>query len=80
MEKSKAQNFLNLIGYYWRDYKGGAVPKDALPGGTNVNGKPTYIGQVLHGSLLIPAKVDTEENKVTYEWGYKEFVATQNIK
>lgn len=69
-----------MIGYYWRDYKGGAVSKDALPGGTNANGNPTYIGQILHNNLLIPAKIDVEQDKVTYEWGYKEYVTNQNVK
>ncbi|KAF2885971.1 hypothetical protein ILUMI_20202, partial [Ignelater luminosus] len=68
-------------GHYWRDYKtNSAIPRDALPGGTNANGNPTYIGQVLHLSLLIPAKIDPEENKVAYEWGYKEYLTYQNIK
>lgn len=72
--------FSNSTGYYWRDYKRGVVPKDALPGGTNTHGSPTYIGQVLHRSLLIPAKIDPQEDKVAYEWGYKEYITYQNVK
>jgi len=66
-------------GYYWKDFND-AIPKDALQGGTNSNGKTTYIGQVLHANQLIPAKIDPEQNKVYYEWGYKEYEATDNIK
>jgi hypothetical protein len=31
--------------YYWRDYYG-EIPDDAIPGGSDRNYKPTYIGQV----------------------------------
>ncbi|XP_018570726.1 uncharacterized protein LOC108910566 [Anoplophora glabripennis] len=31
--------------YYWRDYTGD-IPRDAVPGGRDVNHRPTYIGHV----------------------------------
>jgi len=66
-------------GYYWRDYTG-EIPDDALSGGTNSKGHTTYIGQTLHLNLIIPAKIDPDDKQVTYEWGYKEYQAEQNIK
>ncbi|KAK5646594.1 hypothetical protein RI129_005058 [Pyrocoelia pectoralis] len=66
-------------GYYWREFDG-KIPQDALPGGINSEGVTTYIGQVFGRNLVIPAKIDIVNDTVTYEWGYKEFLATENIK
>ncbi|KAB0797710.1 hypothetical protein PPYR_08703 [Photinus pyralis] len=66
-------------GYYWREFNG-KIPQDALPGGVNSQGVTTYIGQVFGNNLVIPAKIDIVNDTVTYEWGYQEFVATENIK
>ncbi|RZC40625.1 DUF3421 domain containing protein [Asbolus verrucosus] len=30
--------------YYWRDYTG-EIPRDAVPGGLDINGRTTYVGQ-----------------------------------
>lgn len=40
--------------YYWRDYHG-KIPSDAIEGGRDIRGHPTYIGQafVLHHGILI---------------------------
>jgi hypothetical protein len=40
--------------YYWRDYYG-KIPDDAVEGGKDIRGNPTYIGQafVLHHGILI---------------------------
>lgn len=65
--------------YYWREFNG-KIPQDALPGGINSEGVTTYIGQVFGRNLVIPAKIDIVNDTVTYEWGYKEFHATDNIK
>ncbi|RZC14261.1 DUF3421 domain containing protein, partial [Asbolus verrucosus] len=35
----------NILDYYWRDYNG-IIPKDALSGGKDANGKNVYIGQI----------------------------------
>ncbi|RZB38913.1 DUF3421 domain containing protein [Asbolus verrucosus] len=34
-----------VVEYYWRDYTG-LIPEDAMPGGKDINGNDTYIGQV----------------------------------
>ncbi|CAH1371055.1 unnamed protein product [Tenebrio molitor] len=46
-------SILNLD-YYWRDYYG-KIPDDAVEGGKDIRGNPTYIGQafVLHHGILI---------------------------
>ncbi|KAJ3659097.1 hypothetical protein Zmor_010804 [Zophobas morio] len=40
--------------YYWREYTG-QIPEDAVEGGKDLRGNPTYIGQafVLHHGILI---------------------------
>jgi hypothetical protein len=51
------------VDYYWRDYNG-LIPEDALPGGRDINGKDTYIGQIyMHGfglfiGQIIPGKLE----------------------
>ncbi|KAJ3645478.1 hypothetical protein Zmor_023128 [Zophobas morio] len=45
------------VDYYWRDYNG-VVPFDAFPGGTDINGNDTYIGQVyVHGHGLFIGQI-----------------------
>uniref|UniRef100_A0A1Y1MK88 Uncharacterized protein n=1 Tax=Photinus pyralis TaxID=7054 RepID=A0A1Y1MK88_PHOPY len=45
------------LGYYWRDYVG-EIPYDAVPGGIDKSGQPTYIGQAyIKGFELLPATI-----------------------
>ncbi|KAF5298376.1 hypothetical protein FQR65_LT01154 [Abscondita terminalis] len=67
-----------IVGYYWVPFTG-VIPKKALPGGTNRNGTVTYIGQAYDGGLVTPAKIDLDNNSVSYEWGYKEYFVTKGI-
>ena len=68
-----------LEGYYWRHYAG-HVPKDALPGGRDIKGETTYIGQALYRSILIPGQFIVGDNKLYFEWGDAERVTSDNIK
>lgn len=46
-----------VIDYYWRDYNG-KVPSDAVPAGEDVNGEPTFVGQIyLQGHGLFVAQI-----------------------
>ncbi|KAK5641553.1 hypothetical protein RI129_010100 [Pyrocoelia pectoralis] len=65
-------------GYYWRDFNG-TVPSDAYPGGTDVTGKPIFIGQVFD-KYLIPAKIYSNDKQAYYEHGGSEYKATQHVK
>lgn len=38
--------------YYWREYNG-VIPEDAFPGGADMGGNPTYIGQTFFPSKTI---------------------------
>ncbi|KAF5299416.1 hypothetical protein FQA39_LY11562 [Lamprigera yunnana] len=64
--------------YYWQDFQG-VIPKNALAGGKDINGKPIYIGQVLYASKLLPAKIYGNDNKAYYTWGV-EYSTTKDIK
>ncbi|KAK4877867.1 hypothetical protein RN001_010373 [Aquatica leii] len=45
------------LGYYWKEYFGD-IPHDAVKGGTDKNGNPTYIGQVYSKEYeLLPATI-----------------------
>ncbi|KAF5293137.1 hypothetical protein FQA39_LY13747 [Lamprigera yunnana] len=65
--------------YYWKEFNG-VIPKDALPCGLNSNGTTTYVGQVYHGNLVTPVKIDIDTDVISYEWGYKEYTVNENIK
>ncbi|KAF2879110.1 hypothetical protein ILUMI_27058 [Ignelater luminosus] len=69
----------NVEGYYWRDYTG-ETPADALAGGTDVNGKPIYIGQIFNLRFLIPAKIYENDKTAYYEYGGPEHSIKDNIK
>ncbi|KAK4873274.1 hypothetical protein RN001_015303 [Aquatica leii] len=73
-----AVNAHYVPGFYWRDFDG-TVPDDALPGGTDLNGKPIYIGQV-YAYYLIPAKIYKNDKRAYYEYGGEELNVTENIK
>ncbi|KAK5646301.1 hypothetical protein RI129_004765 [Pyrocoelia pectoralis] len=46
------------LGYYWRDYVG-EIPYDAVPGGKDKSGLPTFIGQAyIKGFELLPATIN----------------------
>ncbi|KAK4874548.1 hypothetical protein RN001_013908 [Aquatica leii] len=64
--------------YYWQDFEG-EVPFNALAGGKDATGKPIYIGQVLIGGKLLPAKIYVNDNKAYYTWGY-EMSTTVDVK
>ncbi|KAK5641151.1 hypothetical protein RI129_009698 [Pyrocoelia pectoralis] len=68
-----------LEGYYWRHYTD-HVPKDALPGGKDMKGETTYIGQALYRSILIPGQFIVGDRKLYFEWGDAERVTSDNIK
>ncbi|KAF5280046.1 hypothetical protein FQR65_LT03301 [Abscondita terminalis] len=68
-----------LEGHYWRHYTD-HVPIDALPGGKDINGNTTYIGQALYRGILIPGQFLPGERKLYFEWGDAERVTDSNIK
>ncbi|KAB0801836.1 hypothetical protein PPYR_04022 [Photinus pyralis] len=68
-----------LEGYYWRHYTD-HVPKDALPGGRDIRGETTYIGQALYRGILIPGQFIVGDRKLYYEWGDAERETSDNIK
>ncbi|XP_044271138.1 uncharacterized protein LOC123015468 [Tribolium madens] len=46
-----------IVDYYWRDYTG-VVPPDAIIGGNDINGRPTYIGQGFYSKAgLLPGTI-----------------------
>lgn len=71
------------LGYYWREYTRD-IPEDALPGGIDKRGKTTYIGQTLHNGcqtgIIVTGQIREAEKKMTYEWGYKEYVAQNPVQ
>lgn len=71
--------FFFVEGYYWREYRG-FIPEDAFPGGRDRDNRTTYIAQVLSDKLLIPGEIHDSEKRAYYEWGFREHVATENIK
>ncbi|KAK4874965.1 hypothetical protein RN001_014325 [Aquatica leii] len=68
-----------LEGYYWRHYTD-HVPKDALPGGRDIKGETTYVGQAIYRSILIPGQFIVSDRKLYFEWGDAERVTDRNIK
>ncbi|KAF5271211.1 hypothetical protein FQA39_LY08218 [Lamprigera yunnana] len=68
-----------LEGYYWRHYTD-HVPIDALPGGRDIDGETTYIGQALYRNILIPGQFIVGDRKLYFEWGDAERVTDSNIK
>lgn len=79
--KNYLKSFLScfVVGYYWRDFTG-EIPSDALPGGTDISGKPIFIGQIFNLIFLIPAKIYVNDSKAYYEYGGLEHSTTDNIK
>ncbi|KAF5302552.1 hypothetical protein FQR65_LT00924 [Abscondita terminalis] len=74
------QETLSLVteDYHWKEYRG-EVPKDAVPGGTSLNGQPIYIGQVLYADKLLPAKIYQNDDKAYFAWNTEQKAST-NIK
>ena len=46
----------------WVQSQNGQVPKDAVRGGTDVNGEPLYVGRAIHLDDCIPGKVQQSLN------------------
>lgn len=65
-------------GYYWVDYNGGEMPRNAL----RVSDQSSdYVGQVYTKSYeLLPATVRTSSPHATFNAYNKELSANQNIK
>jgi hypothetical protein len=63
--------FINLtkeiaseVEYYWKEYAG-VIPPDALPGGRDLDGRNTYIGQAyIHGHGLYVAQIFPGKNEL----------------
>jgi len=74
-----ARHFINFIeDYCWRDYDG-IIPQDALKGGTDKQGRPIYVGQVLYENKLIPGKIHENDDKIHFEY-YQAYSANETIK
>ncbi|KAF5299425.1 hypothetical protein FQA39_LY11571 [Lamprigera yunnana] len=75
--------FYKMLGqqedYCWRDYYG-HIPSDALKAGLDGNGNPTYIGQALYDSYIIPGKILPNNSAIYYAYYGKERSQTNNIK
>ncbi|KAK4874546.1 hypothetical protein RN001_013906 [Aquatica leii] len=69
---------LIINGYYWRVFDG-EIPHDAVIAGSDVNGLPVYIGQILYGDKLLPAKIYYNDNKAYFAWGTEQS-SDSNVK
>lgn len=57
------------INYYWRDYAG-YIPKDAVAGGTDVNGHNIYIGRAyLANKGFIPCQINPQVKEIFAPYG-----------
>lgn len=65
--------FFQGKGYYWKEYTG-VIPPDAIPGGKDLDGQDTFIGQAYfhkHGLYVVqifPGKMDVK----SAWWGVKK--------
>ncbi|KAK4874547.1 hypothetical protein RN001_013907 [Aquatica leii] len=64
--------------YYWADFEG-LIPEDAIAGGQDENGEAIFIGQVLYGDKLLPAKIYSYDTNAYFAWGVEQ-IAKENIK
>ncbi|KAF2883236.1 hypothetical protein ILUMI_22941 [Ignelater luminosus] len=69
-----------FVEYYWREYNG-IIPSDAIPGGFDSAGNPTYIGQIPYrGPRLLPATINKDCN-TAYSTVYgREVTADTHVK
>ncbi|KAF5287607.1 hypothetical protein FQA39_LY15810 [Lamprigera yunnana] len=75
-----AANKTEPLGYYWRDYNGN-IPYDAVKGGEDRKGNPTYIGQVYTKSFeLLPATIYQGCSTVVFSAYNKRLETDKNIK
>ncbi|KAF2897470.1 hypothetical protein ILUMI_08700 [Ignelater luminosus] len=66
--------------YYWKDYVG-VIPVDAVEGGTDKYGIPTYVGQAYTKEYeLLPGVITSGCKTVTTTSGTKEITIDKNIK
>jgi len=67
--------------YYWKEYDG-LIPEDAVPGGHDKSGNPTYIGQVLYTkqSDLLPATIYSGCKSALATEGGKQWQSDKNVK
>jgi len=66
--------------YYWREYRG-IIPHDALPGGKDEAGLPTYIGQALvYPFGLLPASIYYGNTTAVASAGLKIYYSDRNVK
>ncbi|KAK5641070.1 hypothetical protein RI129_009617 [Pyrocoelia pectoralis] len=64
--------------YCWRDYNG-EIPTDAFRCGSDRDGDPIYVGQVLYENKLVPGKIHHNDPKIHFEF-YKAYTANETIK
>lgn len=70
----------SIVEYYWREYNG-IIPNDAIPGGFDSAGNPTYIGQIPYrGPRLLPATIH-KDCSTAYSTVYgREVTADTHVK
>ncbi|KAB0795852.1 hypothetical protein PPYR_07641 [Photinus pyralis] len=68
-------------GYYWREFSNGQIPSDAVAGGRDRAGNPTYIGQVYGLDLeLLPATIIRGSPNATSTRHVSAIQTDKNIK
>ncbi|KAK5641556.1 hypothetical protein RI129_010103 [Pyrocoelia pectoralis] len=71
---------VRILGYCWREFYG-EVPPDAVPGGQDRAGNPTYIGQVYGKDLeLLPATIVRGSPIVTTTRTASAMQSDKNVK
>ncbi|KAF2897472.1 hypothetical protein ILUMI_08702 [Ignelater luminosus] len=66
--------------YYWREYVG-IIPEDAVEGGTDQSGNPTYVGQAYFDHIgLLPAIIFPACRKAYTTAYFSELTTDKNIK
>ncbi|KAF2893371.1 hypothetical protein ILUMI_12802 [Ignelater luminosus] len=66
--------------FYWKNFTG-KIPKDAIPGGRDKEGKTTYIGQArLQNGPIIPGQIDRVSKKLFYYYIAVGYGVTENVK
>lgn len=67
--------------YFWKDFYG-VIPPDALPGGTDLGGEPTYIGQSFlpDRNVVVPTIIEKGSKNATINLGNVKISTGKNTK
>ncbi|KAK5641279.1 hypothetical protein RI129_009826 [Pyrocoelia pectoralis] len=69
-----------IIDYYWREYVG-EIPNDAIPGGFDKSGNPTFIGQMYSAKFgLLPSTICNSSKQLLASGGGKSFTSDTFVK